>query len=80
MDNRLKELGIDRLTVEERLDLIEQIWNTLPEQVDPKDIPEWHFEEIDRRLARMKEHPEEGTPWSEVLAEMEKKYENHPED
>ena len=31
----IEALGIDRLSVRERLDLIEQIWDSLPEQVMP---------------------------------------------
>jgi len=36
---RIDSLGIDRLSVRDRLDLIEQIWDSLPEQVEPQDIP-----------------------------------------
>jgi putative addiction module component (TIGR02574 family) len=38
--------GIDRLTVRERLELIEQIWDSLPEQVNPDEIPAWHLAEL----------------------------------
>jgi hypothetical protein len=31
--------GIDRISVRERLELIEQIWDNLPEQVNPDEIP-----------------------------------------
>jgi len=43
-------LGIHKLSVGERLELIEQIWNSLPEQIAPQDIPEWHLTELARRL------------------------------
>jgi hypothetical protein len=36
----IKELGIDRLTVQERLDLIEQIWDSLPEAVAADEVPQ----------------------------------------
>ena len=35
----IEALGIDRLTVRERLELIEQIWDSLPEHVQPDEIP-----------------------------------------
>ena len=41
----IDSLGIDRLSVRDRLDLIEQIWDSLPEQVEPQDIPDWHAAE-----------------------------------
>ena len=69
----LESLGIDRLSVRERLDLIEQIWDSLPEQVDPQDVPAWHLEELARRLADAKANPGVGRPWREVLDELEKK-------
>lgn len=31
----IEALGFDKLSVSERLELIEQIWNSLPEQVAP---------------------------------------------
>ena len=38
----IESLGIDRLSVQDRLELIEQIWDSLPENVNPDEIPEWH--------------------------------------
>ena len=39
MSVTLKTLGIDRLSVRDRLELIEQIWDSLPEQVAPEEVP-----------------------------------------
>ncbi len=64
----IESLGIDRLSVRERLELIEQIWNSLPEQVDPGDVPAWHLEELARRRAAAEARPGGGKPWREVLA------------
>ena len=64
-------LGIDQLTVEERLELIEQIWDSLPEQVEPSDVPEWHLAELARRRADAEAQPGLGKPWREVLDKLE---------
>lgn len=64
----LKELGIDRLTVQERLDLIEQIWDSLPPLVQPDEVPEWHLAELSRRRASLDAAPGQGKPWREALA------------
>ena len=45
----IEALGIDRLSVAERLELIEQIWNSLPEQIDPNEVPKWHRAELAKR-------------------------------
>jgi putative addiction module component (TIGR02574 family) len=67
----LEALGIDRLSVTERLELIEQIWNSLPEQVDPTEIPAWHVAELARRRAEAEARPGEGRPWRDVLGQFE---------
>jgi putative addiction module component (TIGR02574 family) len=64
----VEELGIDRLSVRERLDLIEQIWDSLPEQVGPDEVPAWHLEELARRRAAAEATPRAGKPWREALA------------
>ena len=37
----ITELKIDQLNVIDRLNLIEQIWDSLPEQVEPAEMPKW---------------------------------------
>ena len=64
----IKELGIDRLSVRERLDLIEQIWDSLPEALGPDEVPEWHKEVLAKRLAEAEANPGGGIPWREALA------------
>jgi hypothetical protein len=43
MAANVEALGIDRLTVAERLELIEQIWDSLPEQVEASDVAPWRL-------------------------------------
>jgi len=68
---RIDSLGIDRLSVRDRLDLIEQIWDSLPEQVEPQDIPNWHVAELAARRGRAAESPGVGKPWREVVERLE---------
>lgn len=64
----MEALGIDRLSVRDRLDLIEQIWDSLPTQVAPDEIPAWHLEELAKRRAEAYAAPNVGRPWREALA------------
>jgi putative addiction module component (TIGR02574 family) len=66
--NALMDLGIDRLSVPERLDLLEQIWDSLPRQVQPDEVPDWHKAVLAERLAEAAANPGEGVPWREALA------------
>ena len=64
----IEALGIDRLGVRDRLDLIEQIWDSLPEHVNPDEIPAWHLAELAQRREAAAASPSAGKPWREVLA------------
>lgn len=64
----IQDLGIDRLSVENRLRLISEIWDSLTPGYTT--IPESHQEELDRRLASADANPAEGRPWEEVKARL----------
>jgi len=68
MSVSLEQLGIDRFSVRERLELIEQIWDSLPEQVNPDEVPLWHLAELAKRRAEANTSPRLGRPWREALA------------
>lgn len=70
MSATVPELQIEQLTVGERLELIEQLWNSLPETVDAADVPEWHLAELVRRRADAAAQPGIGKPWREVLGSL----------
>ncbi len=42
---------IMRLSPDERLQLVEEIWDSLAAEPSQVPIPEWHRKELDRRLA-----------------------------
>jgi putative addiction module component (TIGR02574 family) len=64
----IEALGIDQFSVRERLDLIEQIWDSLPEEVCPDEVPEWHLAELARRRVEADAAPGTGKPWREALS------------
>jgi len=64
----IEALGIDRLSVREKLDLIEQIWDSLPETVSPDEVPAWHLAELAKRRAEADASPGQGRPWRDALA------------
>ena len=54
-----------RLPVEERLELLEQVWDSIAADQSTIPVPEWHKEELDRRLA---DPNPERLSWDEVKA------------
>jgi len=65
----IEKLGIDRMPPDERLQLIEEIWDSLSLAEDVE-IPESHREELERRLDAADANPGAGSPWEEVLARL----------
>jgi putative addiction module component (TIGR02574 family) len=50
----------------DKLELIEQLWDSLPESGTALAVPEWHKAELERRLASAEANPGAGTSWKEV--------------
>jgi putative addiction module component (TIGR02574 family) len=66
-----KRLDVKRLSPEERLELIEELWDSLSEE-DVKPTPA-HLEELERRRARLEREGPQGRPWRDVLGDIEKR-------
>jgi putative addiction module component (TIGR02574 family) len=71
MELSLKSLGIDKLSVTERLVLVEDIWDSIAAEQQLLDMPNWHKDELDRRLAAYSANPSPGSSWNEVKARLE---------
>jgi len=62
-----------QLSVAERLDLMDRIWESLASMADSLPLPEWHLAEIERRLATFAEDGNRGRPVDEVFAELKRR-------
>jgi putative addiction module component (TIGR02574 family) len=71
MNVSLKSLGIDRLSVEERLALVEELWDSIAESTGELPLTEAQRAELDRRLADHKANPNDVVPWEDVRASVE---------
>lgn len=67
----LEELGIHQLSVQDRLLLIEQIWESLPEEIEPGEVPQWHRDELARRRSQIQPDSPGGRPWRDVMSSLE---------
>jgi len=63
-----KTLGIDKLAIDDRIALVEEIWATIC--ADPKAFPltAGQRAELDRRVADDEAFPDEVIPWDEIKA------------
>jgi putative addiction module component (TIGR02574 family) len=64
--NTLTPSGVLSLSVAERIQLVEDIWDTIAEVPDEVGLTDSQKAEIDRRLDAYHRSPEEGAPWDMV--------------
>jgi putative addiction module component (TIGR02574 family) len=57
-----------RLPLEERLQLVEEIWDSIAAKPADVPVPDWHKAELDRRLDGPEPGP--GLTWDEVRAKL----------
>lgn len=65
----MKELGLDQLDPQDRLALVQEIWDSLAIHVERAPLTEAQREEIDRRLLAHRANPQAAIPWEQVEAE-----------
>lgn len=73
MAQSFSDVAIQQLSVAERLELIGALWDSIPDSLEELPIPEWHREELERRLAAADAEPGGAIPWEEVRQRLRKK-------
>jgi len=64
----------EKLTIAERVELVEAIWNSIPAAADATmlPVPEAHKRVVDERLAEIEANPSAGDSWEDVRARLER--------
>ena len=70
MSPSLQTLGIDRLSVAERITLVQEIWDSIAGEVENSPLIEAQRQEVDRRWAAHRANPQAAIPWEQVEAEI----------
>lgn len=65
-----KSLGIDKLDVDDRLALVEEIWASIVADADTFSLTSEQRDELDRRVADDDAFPNDVIPWSDVKASV----------
>lgn len=66
---RNTEFDFSKLSVAERIQLAEDLWDSIPEAADIP-LTEAQKAELDRRLEDLEQHPDAGEPWEIVRARL----------
>jgi putative addiction module component (TIGR02574 family) len=73
MSERLKALGIDRMSIAERLVLMHEILDSIAEAQEGAQeeapLTDAQRTELERRIAANKANPEQVIPWEQIKAE-----------
>jgi putative addiction module component (TIGR02574 family) len=67
------DIDIQHLDPSQKLDLITQLWDSLPNTTESIPIPEWHRQELELRLAAADADPIAAIPWEEVRDRLREK-------
>ncbi len=70
MSLSIKSLGLDRLSRDERIQLAQELWESVASQPEELELSEAQKQELDRRIDAYEKNPNTGTPWEEVLARL----------
>jgi putative addiction module component (TIGR02574 family) len=68
MGRTLSKDEIFELSTEERLHLIETLWDSLPPHDVP--VPDWHKEILEERLEDHRRNPDDSVSWEDVKKEL----------
>jgi putative addiction module component (TIGR02574 family) len=63
-------IDIDSLTVAERIQLAEDLWDSIPADSPELADPPWLDALLEERLAQLERDPDSGEPWEVVVEEV----------
>lgn len=55
-----------QLPVDEKLDILEKIWESIQQNNEKMEIPDWHRDILEERFEKHKNNLTEGKSWEEV--------------
>ena len=69
MSPTLTSLGLDRLSRDERLALVQALWDSIAAENPPSLLSDAQRQELCRRADEADASPDDGIPWEQVKAE-----------
>ena len=54
----------------ERLQLVQDLWDSIAQEDEPLPFPEWKHEELRRRKEKLLQNPSSGLTWEEVKRQV----------
>jgi putative addiction module component (TIGR02574 family) len=57
---------IAEMPIQQRIQLVEDIWDSIADMPEAVEIPHWHKQELEKRLEAYHADPSEGSPWQDI--------------
>lgn len=67
---KISASDIAEMPIDERIQLVEDIWDSIAELPESVPVPEWHKKELEKRLDAYHANPTESSPWGEVKEKL----------
>jgi putative addiction module component (TIGR02574 family) len=71
MSATVKSLGIDQLTIAERLSLVEEIWDSIAAEAERAPLTEAQQADLRRRVTDYEADRKRGSSWEEVKSRLQ---------
>ena len=68
--------GFDDLSVDEKIDYLQSLWDRIAATPETIPVPDWHREIIDERLKDLEADPDAGDSWEVVQERLRKKFDS----
>ena len=68
--------GFDDLTVDEKIDYLQLLWDRIAATPETIPVPDWHREILDERLRDLEAEPGAGDNWEVVQERLRKKFDS----
>jgi len=62
--------GFDDLSVEEQIEYVQALWDHIAANPERVPVPDWHREELDRRLDDLEKNPNDSVSWDDLKARL----------
>jgi len=62
------------LTVAERVNLVEELWEQVTSEPEALPVPDWQIKELERRRRLFQANPQRAIPWPQAKAQILKRH------
>ena len=67
----MNALGLDRLSVAERILLVEELWGSIAATPEAVTLTDSQQQDLERRLEAYRDNPKAGAPWEELKGRIQ---------